>query len=97
MWRCHPGSSQIPCHEPTRNISSHDVFRQTAHYLSLPAAVRSDFEQFISEVSFAFRKHPRNPKRTFYWGDSLDPGFLETIGLKHLEPAVEQALRVRFP
>lgn len=71
-------------------------FKKTQHWRSLTDATRSGFNEYLELVYFAMLRHPKNPKRTFYWGDSLEPGFLRTIGLKYLEPAVEQALGVRF-
>jgi len=40
--------------------------------------------------------YPKNPKRTFYYGDSLEPKFLRTIGKEYLEPSVEKILDVNF-
>lgn len=82
-----------------RDISEeiHAAFRRSAHYRALPATTRRDFETFMAKVFYAHRRHPKNPKRTFFWGDCLEPRFLRTLGLGHLEAAVEAALRVRFP
>lgn len=75
----------------------HSAFQDTQHYRDLPSATRRHFEQFMTEVFYGFRKHPKSPKRTFYWGDCLEPGFLHTLDLGHLEHAVEAALLVKFP
>ncbi|MCE9674050.1 hypothetical protein LY474_40295 [Myxococcus stipitatus] len=71
-------------------------FRRLPHYAHLSPATRVGFERYLSEVFFARRRHPTNPKRTFNWGDSLEPGFLRRIGLGELEGPIEEALRVRF-
>ena len=41
-------------------------------------------------------KHPENPKRTFYYGDCLEPKFMVTINKKYLEPVIESVLDVKF-
>lgn len=74
----------------------HDEFKETLHYRSLPQSVRDGFEVFMAQAFYARRVHPKNPKRTFYWGDCLEPGFLRDIELQHLEASIEQALQVRF-
>ena len=71
-------------------------FKKTPYFQSLTASDQSEFKRFLQDVYFAFRKHPTNPKRTFYWGDCLEPGFLRTIGVPELEPVVERTLRVLF-
>lgn len=86
-------------HGQNRKEISEEIYKKfqyTPHYLSLPIETRTDFERFMTEVFFAFRKHPKNSRRTFYWGDSLEPGFLPKIGLGTLESAVEATLRVKF-
>jgi hypothetical protein len=41
-------------------------------------------------------KHPKNPKRTFYYGDCLEPKFFRTINKEYLEPVIEKVLDVDF-
>ena len=41
-------------------------------------------------------KHPENPKRTFYYGDCLEPKLLRTINKEYLEPVIEKVLDVIF-
>lgn len=81
-----------------KEIASNIVlsFQSTSHYQNLPQSDKVAFEKFLTEIYFAFRKHPLNPKRTFFWGDCLEPGFLKTIDAADLEPVVERVLKVRF-
>jgi len=90
-YRGLPGSDR---EEISRGIV--ERFRRTPHYDRLGPATRAGFERYLSEVFFARRRHPTKPKRRFYWGDSLEPGFLRLIGLGEFEAPVEEALRVRF-
>jgi hypothetical protein len=73
-------------------------FKQTSHYERLSPSDKSDFEEFLEEVYFASRWIPgaNGRRRTFYWGDSLEPKFLRRIGEGHLEPALERVLGVQF-
>lgn len=71
-------------------------FRRSPHYQQLGTATRAGFERYLADVFFARRRHPANPQRTFFWGDSLEPGFLRCIGLEELERPVEETLQVRF-
>jgi|GEM_PF-2259324 len=90
-YRGLPGADRL---EISRGIFSN--FKETTHFRTLEASDRSDFERYIFEVFFASRVHPENPRRTFKWGDSLEPGFLPMIGLSELQPAIQRALGVRF-
>lgn len=67
-------------------------FRQCAHYRAISQDDRRVFEEFVEEVLLKKLRHPdpEKRKRTFYYGDSLEPGFFATIGRPHLEPAVER-------
>ena len=71
-------------------------FKNTSHYLALRDHDKIEFERFLRDVYFTKRTHPENPRRTFYWGDCLEPKFLKTIGVGELEPVVERVLRVQF-
>ena len=71
-------------------------FNALDFYKSLSDLDKSHFSQFLDKVYFAKRRHPDNPRRTFFYGDCLEPGFLDVIGLKYLEPAIERTLGVRF-
>lgn len=72
------------------------MFKGTHHYMSLSDEDRAHFDRYLCEVFFAKARHPSNPKRTFHWGDSLEPGFLRTIGKAELEGPIERALSVKF-
>lgn len=72
------------------------MFKSTPHYQSLSEEDQRGFDRYLCEVFFARAQHPSNPKRTFHWGDSLEPGFLRTIGKAELEGPIERALGVRF-
>jgi len=54
------------------------------------------FDEFFNDVFLAKLKHPMYTKRKFYYGDSLEPKFLRTIGKEYLEPSVEKILDVNF-
>jgi hypothetical protein len=71
-------------------------FKQTDHYSCQSKSVKEHFEEYFSEVFLANRKHPNNPKRTFCFGDSLEPKFLRVIDKQHLEEAIKIVLNVRF-
>jgi hypothetical protein len=71
-------------------------FKNTKHFTSLIAIDKEEFENYLNNVFFAKRVHPKNSKRTFYWGDSLEPKFLPVIGCSHYEKAIERVLKVKF-
>jgi hypothetical protein len=71
-------------------------FEKTEHFANLSAIDQKEFKNYLSDVFFAKRVHPKNPKRTFYWGDSLEPNFLPIINCSHYEKAIEKALKVKF-
>ena len=50
----------------------------------------------MNNVFFARRVHPKNPKRIFYWGDSLEPNFLQVINCGHYEQTIEKVFKVNF-
>ena len=71
-------------------------FQKTKHWLGLDDKVRSRFQQYMTDVYFAKRVHPRNPKRHYHYSDSLDFDFLNTIGLDDLTTSIETALECKF-
>ena len=73
-----------------------DDFKLTAHYCSTSVSDKNLFDEFFEEVFLGKRHHPKNPKRTFYFGDCLEPNFLRVIEKSHLEGAIELMLNVRF-
>lgn len=54
------------------------------------------FDEFFNDIFLGKMKHPENPKRTFYYGDCLEPKFMVTINKKYLEPVIESVLDVKF-
>lgn len=71
-------------------------FQNTNHFKNLLITDKIEFENFLNNVYFAKRVHPKNPKRTFYWGDSLEPNFLPVINCGHYEQTIEKVLNVKF-
>jgi hypothetical protein len=71
-------------------------FKRTNHFESLSVTDKEEFENYLDNVFFAKRVHPNNSKRTFYWGDSLEPNFLQTINYGHYEQSIEKVLKVKF-
>jgi hypothetical protein len=71
-------------------------FKSTNHYKSILVKDKEEFENYLSNVYFAKRVHPRNPKRTFYWGDSLEPKFLRVINCGNYEQTIEKVLNVKY-
>jgi hypothetical protein len=71
-------------------------FKKTNHFSNLLMMEKEVFENYLNDVFFARRVHPKNPKRTFYWGDSLEPNFLPTINCGHYEKTIEKVLKVKF-
>ena len=54
------------------------------------------FDEYFNDVFLGKLKHPKNPKRTFFYGDSLEPKFLRTINKEYLELVIEKVLDVKF-
>ena len=71
-------------------------FKKTSHYLNLSVIDKEEFEYYLNDVFFAMRVHPKNPKRTFHWGDRLEPKFLQFINCGHFEKTIEKILNVKF-
>jgi len=73
------------------------TFMETSHWIRQSPEVQFLFVKFLDEIYFAGLSHPDDPKRTFHFGDSLEPGFIDrTLGRPELIPAIEAALRVQF-
>jgi hypothetical protein len=86
-------------HGKDRNEISKGIiqeFKKTNHFISLSLVDKEEFENYLNNVFFARRVHPKNPKRTFYWGDSLEPNFLPIINCGHYEKTIEKVLKVKF-
>ncbi|MFC2109339.1 hypothetical protein ACFLSU_02095 [Bacteroidota bacterium] len=91
---CWHGFLGINREEISREIL--DEFIGTNHYSKLENSDKVLFNEYLEKVFFTKRKHPINPKRTFCWGDSLEPKFLKTIKMSYLEPVIERVLDVHF-
>jgi hypothetical protein len=76
------------------------IFRdlqKTTHWKGQSSETQRLFLRYLDEVYFAGVSHPEDESRTFHFGDSLEPGFIErTLGKSELLPAIEAVLRVRF-
>jgi len=73
-----------------------EMFKKTTHWKSLSWSIREKFQKYLDKAYFRFLKHPDNPKRTFHFGDSLEPGFLRKVGFANLVPAIEKVLNVEY-
>lgn len=81
------------------DISNHlyKLFKKTEWFLQFDDSLKVLFNEFFYDVFLGKLKHPNNSKRTFYYGDSLEPKFLRTINKQYLEEPVEKILDVYFP
>jgi len=71
--------------------------QKTVHWQEQSSETQRLFLRYLNEVYFAGVSHPEDESRTFHFGDSLEPGFIErTLGKPELIPAIEAVLRVRF-
>ena len=91
---CYHGLKGINRDQISRNLYS--KFKETLWFKKFNKNDTNYFDEFFNDVFLAKLKHPKNPKRTFYYGDSLEPKFLRTIGKEYLEPSVEKILDVNF-
>ena len=80
--------------EISRNI--YTLFKGTDWYNSIDKKLQDDFNEFFYKVYLNKSRHPLNPRRTFFYGDCLEPKFLRTIGRGKLETSVEKILDVKF-
>ena len=72
------------------------MFKKTDWFKKFDNSLKTLFDEFFHEVFLGKIKHPINPKRTFYYGDCLEPKFLRTIEKEYLEDSVEKILDVHF-
>lgn len=74
------------------------LFKESQFYIeSLDDKEKKAFEDFVKNYWLAHLKHPKNLTRTFYFGDCLEPNFLDrTLGRTDLIPVIEKALKVKF-
>ncbi|NOK12779.1 hypothetical protein [Corallococcus exercitus] len=71
--------------------------QKSAHWQGQSSETQRLFLRYLAEVYFAGLSHPGDAGRTFHFGDSLEPGFIErTLGKPELIPAIEAVLQVRF-
>ena len=80
--------------EISKNI--YQTFKQTDWYVNHEMNDKTLFDEYFFDVFLGKLKHPENPKRTFFYGDSLEPKFLRTINKEYLEPVIEKILDVKF-
>lgn len=78
------------------SLSIYSLFKETQFYQSQCELNKSLFDDFFHRIFLGKQRHPVNPKRTFFWGDCLEPKFLRTIEENQLEPAIEKILDVKF-
>ncbi len=98
--KCHFGQNHCFRGFPCKNrveISKYIVrkFKNTAHWKQQSSDTQEKFQEYLEEVFFAKLKHPRTG-HSFYYGDSLEPGFLRDIGRSYLEPAIQAMLQIKF-
>ena len=91
---CYSGIDGNDRDEISTNI--YNKFKKTNWFSKYDDKTKKLFEEFFYDVFLGKLKHPNNPKRTFYYGDCLEPKFLKTIEKNFLEPVVENVLDVRF-
>lgn len=91
---CYNGIKGRNRDEISRSI--YEMFKSTGGYSKLANEDKTNFDYYFNSVYLAKMRHPDNPKRTFYYGDSLEPKFLRTIGKEFLEPSIERVLDVKF-
>lgn len=78
----------------SRNIFTQ--FIQTDWFKNFDTDSKDHFIEFFEDVYLKKLKHPKNPSRTFFYGDCLEPKFLNTINKDYLESSVELVLDVVF-
>jgi len=76
--------------------SIYERFKDTNWFNKIDIDTKNLFDDFFFNVFLGKLKHPKNPKRTFYYGDCLEPKFLRTINKGYLEPVIEKVLDVIF-
>ena len=91
---CFSGIEGVNRDEISKNIYS--MFKKTDWFKKFDESSKNLFDEFFYDVFLGKIKHPENPKRTFYYGDCLEPKFLRTINKTYLEDPVEKILDVHF-
>jgi|TARA_B110000008_G_C16802685_1_gene497413 hypothetical protein len=80
--------------EISQNLYS--KFKLTDHSINQSETDKKNFDLFFHEIFLGKKRHPENPKRTFFYGDCLEPGFLKKINYGYLESSIENMLDVVF-
>lgn len=80
--------------EISQNLYS--KFKLTDHFINQSETDKKNFDLFFHEIFLGKKRHPENPKRTFFYGDCLEPGFLKKINYGYLESSIENMLDVVF-
>ena len=70
--------------------------KETSFWTNLAVEDTKVFNEFINEIYLAKIRHPDNTRRTFFYGDCLEPGFLNKIDKAYMIPVVERVLSVSF-
>ena len=91
---CFSGISGDNRHEISNQI--YYLFKKTKWFLQFDDSLKKLFNEFFYDVFLGKLKHPTNSKRTFYYGDCLEPKFFRTINKQYLEEPVEKILDVSF-
>jgi hypothetical protein len=91
---CHKGIKGNNRDEISMSIYSR--FKGNDYYKRQSDSDKILFDEFFHKIFLGKLRHPNNPKRTFYWGDCLEPKFLRTIGKQKFEPVIERVLDVHF-
>jgi hypothetical protein len=99
-----PGTSRGPCMSgfvaKDRDGIAREIlgeFKKISGYARMSAQEQALFLEFCESFWLGKLKHPTKPKRTFYYGDCLEPNFIgRTLSRADLEPVIERALQVRF-
>jgi hypothetical protein len=74
-----------------------ELFRKTIHWTALSQETQGKFEAFLTDIYFTRARHPAKPKRTFAFGDSLEPRFIDrTLGRPELIVAIEEVLGLSY-
>lgn len=74
-----------------------EQFKGTDSYKQPPDSDKKLFDEFLMDFYLAKLKHPINPKRTFYYGDCMEPNFIrKTLNRPDIADAVGRILSVQF-
>ena len=95
---CYRGFTGIDRNEISKEIIKE--FRNSNHFKTVDKDKVLLFEQYIKDIYFNESRCQltiNNKRRTWRWGDSLEPGFIsKKLGLAELEEGIEAVLKVQF-